>query len=178
MKTPARILIIGLFMALIGPTHAALGNETPEDRIRAAGHTLPPFNPPVATYVKYVQVGNLLFLSGHGDCIERGAGKIDKDLTVEQGYAAAQNTALCMLASMKQALGDLSRVKRFVRVLGMVNATEDFTRHPEVVNGFADLMVVVFGENGKAARAAVGMQSLPRNQPVEVEAIVELWPED
>lgn len=173
-----RSLVAIVLMLFAAPALAEHHGETPEDRIAAAGHTIPPFNPPVATYVKYVQVGDLLFLSGHGDCIERGAGKVGKDLSIEQGYQAAQNTALCMLASMKVALGDLSRVKRFVRVLGMVNATEEFTQHPAVVNGFADLMVVAFGEEGKAARAAVGMQSLPRNQPVEVEAIIELWPEE
>lgn len=149
--------------------------DTPEARLAAAGYTLPAPPMPVATYVTSVQTGNLLFLSGHGECgQEFTTGKVGGDLTVEQGARSAEKVGLCMLATIKAAVGDLSRVKRFVRILGMVQATEDFRDHPRVMNGFSDLMVVAFGDAGKAARSAVGMQSLPSNIAVEIEATVEL----
>ena len=149
--------------------------ETPEQRLAAAGYTLPEATSPVATYVTSRQVGNLLFLSGHGECgDEFTTGKIGRDLTLEQGRRSAELTGLCMLATIKAAVGELSRVKQFVRILGMVNATADFTDHPKVINGFSDLMVVAFGAAGKGARAAVGMASLPANIAVEIEAIVEI----
>jgi enamine deaminase RidA (YjgF/YER057c/UK114 family) len=154
--------------------------ETPEERLEAAGYTLPEPTRPVAVYVTRVQTGNLLFLSGHGECSpidEMTQGKVGRDLTVEEGKRSAELTGLCMLATIKDEVGELSRVKRFVRILGMVNATEDFTQHPQVINGFSELMVVAFGEEGKAARAAVGMASLPANIAVEIEAIVELHEE-
>ncbi len=154
--------------------------ETPEDRLEAAGYTLPEPTKPVAVYVTRVQTGNLLFLSGHGECgpIEDiTKGKVGRDLTVAEGKRSAELVGLCMLATIKDEVGELSRVKRFVRILGMVNATEDFTQHPQVINGFSELMVVAFGEEGKAARAAVGMASLPSNIAVEIEAIVELHEE-
>jgi len=129
----------------------------------------------VATYVTSVRTGNLLFLSGHGECGEAlKTGKVGRELTLEEGARSAERVGLCMLATIKAALGDLSRVKRFVRILGMVQTTEDFRDHPKVMNGFSDLMVVAFGDNGRAARSAVGMQSLPSNIPVEIEATVEL----
>ncbi len=162
-------------LALLLPLAAAA--ETPEARLAAAGHELPAPPAPVATYVTSVQVGNLLFLSGHGECgPTRKTGKVGSDLTLQEGRDSAERTGLCMLATMKAALGELSRVKRFVRILGMVNATEDFTEHPKVINGFSDLMVVAFGDAGRAARAAVGVQSLPFDIPVEIEAIVEIGP--
>ncbi len=151
--------------------------ETPEERLEAAGYTLPEPTKPVAVYVTRVQTGRLLFLSGHGECgpIEDiTKGKVGRDLSVEEGKRSAELVGLCMLATIKDEVGELSRVKRFVRILGMVNATEDFTQHPQVINGFSELMVVAFGEEGKAARAAVGMASLPSNIAVEIEAIVEL----
>ncbi len=151
-------------------------SETPEARLAAAGFTLPDPRKPVATYVTSVQTGNLLFLSGHGECIEPFTrGKVGGDLTLEQGVKSAEKVGLCMLATIKAAVGELSRVKRFVRILGMVQSTEDFKDHPKVVNGFSDLMVVAFGEGGRGARSAVGMQSLPSNIAVEIEATVELY---
>ena len=156
----------------------AIGNpaaETPEARLAAAGYTLPAPTKPVATYVTSVRTGNLLFLSGHGECgAEFTTGKVGGDLTLEQGRRSAEKVGLCMLATIKAAVGELSKVKRFVRILGMVQSTEDFRDHPKVVNGFSDLMVVAFGEAGKGARSAVGMQSLPSNIAVEIEATVEL----
>lgn len=149
--------------------------ETPEERLAAAGYTLPAPPQPVATYVTFVRTGNLLFLSGHGECARPfTTGRIGGDLTAEQGARSAEKVGLCMLATIKSAVGELSKVRRFVRILGMVQATADFQDHPTVMNGFSDLMVVAFGESGKGARAAVGMQSLPFNTAVEIEAVVEL----
>jgi enamine deaminase RidA (YjgF/YER057c/UK114 family) len=149
--------------------------DTPEARLAAAGFTLPPPPRPVATYVTSVRTGNLLFLSGHGECGEPATyGKLGADVTLEQGVRSAQKVGLCMLATIKAAVGELSRVKRFVRILGMVQATPEFKDHPKVVNGFSDLMVIAFGEGGRGARSAVGMASLPSNIAVEIEATVEL----
>jgi len=166
-------LIAGLCLTAMSAVPAVA--ETPEERLAAAGYTLPAPPSPVATYVTFVRTGNLLFLSGHGECGRPfTTGKVGGDLTVEQGAKSAEKVGLCMLATIRSAVGELSKVKRFVRILGMVQSTEDFTDHPQVMNGFSDLMVVAFGETGKAARAAVGMQSLPSNIAVEIEAVVEL----
>lgn len=148
--------------------------DTPEMRLAAAGHVLPAPTQPVATYVTAAQSGNLLFLSGHGQCGTQAKGQLGADMDVAAGRASAEKVGLCMLATIKAHVGELSRVKRFVRILGFVNATPGFTQHPQVVNGFSDLMVVAFGEGGKAPRSAVGAPSLPSGIPVEVEAIVEL----
>jgi len=148
-----------------------------EKNLIAKSINLPAPNKPIANYITSVRVGNLLFLSGHGSCGVPTAvdtGRLGKTLTIEQGYQAARNVGLCMLATLKNAVGDLNKVKRIVRVLGMVKCTEDFTDQPKVMNGFSDLMVEVFGENGKHVRAAVGMQALPNNISVEVEMTVEL----
>jgi enamine deaminase RidA (YjgF/YER057c/UK114 family) len=152
------------------------GAMTPESRLKLAGHVLPEPVAPVATYVTRVRTGNLLHLSGHGECDPKvqARGKVGRDLTLEQGRASAERVALCMLATIRAAVGSLDRVERVVRILGMVNATGDFTQHPQVMNGFSDLLVVAFGEAGKGARSAVGVASLPGNIAVEVEAVVEL----
>ena len=148
-----------------------------EARLRELGITLPPMPRPVANYVRAVRSGSLLFLAGHGP--QRPGqppviGKVGRDLTVEQGAEAARLVGLNLLASARDALGSLDRVRRVVKVLGMVNATTDFGDHPRVVNGFSDLMVEVFGEAGRHARSAVGMSSLPFGISVEVEAILEV----
>lgn len=164
-------LISGMVaLALAAPGVA----ETPEQRLAAKGHVLPTATAPVATYVTSARSGNLLFLSGHGQCGTQANGKLGAELTVAEGRASAEKVGLCMLATIKASVGELSRVKRFVRILGFVNSTPAFTQHPQVMNGFSDLMVVAFGEGGKAPRSAVGAPSLPMNIPVEVEAIVEL----
>ncbi len=165
-----RVMLAAVLMMAAVPALA----ETPEQRLAAKGHVLPEPVKPVATYITSVQSGHLLFLSGHGQCGQQANGKVGRDLTVEQGKASAEKVGLCMLSTIKASVGELSRVKRFVRILGFVNATDDFTQHPQVVNGFSDLMVVAFGEGGKAPRSAVGAPSLPMNIPVEIEAIVEL----
>ena len=152
----------------------------PEARLREMGIELKMPSAPVANYVNAVRSGNLLFLAGKGPMQADGTyliGKVGADLTQEQGYEAARLTAISQLAVLKAELGDLRKVRRIVKVLGMVNATPDFTNQPEVVNGFSDLMVAVFGERGKHARSAVGMGSLPRGIAVEVEVIVEVEPD-
>lgn len=152
----------------------------PEARLEALGISLSVPASPVANYVNAVQSGNLLFLAGKGPKKEDGqyiTGKVGEDLTVEEGYEAARLVAINQLAVLKAELGNLNRVKRIVKVLGMVNCGTGFGDQPEVVNGFSDLMVEVFGERGKHARAAVGMASLPRGIAVEVEMIVEVYQE-
>src|SRR5690242_4339679 len=150
-----------------------------ESNLKAKNITLPTPATPMGNYVTSVRVGNLLFLAGHGPV--RGAdgkmarGKVGKDLSVEQGAMVAREVGLNLLATTKTSLGSLDKVKRIVKVLGMVNATEDFGEQPKVINGFSDLMVEVFGDTiGKHARSAVGMGSLPMQIPVEIEMIVEV----
>lgn len=132
---------------------------------------------PMANYVKAVRTGNLLYLAGHGPTRADGSnitGKVGVDMTTDQGYQAAKQTGISILSTLKGELGDLNKVKRIVKVLGMVNCTDTFTDQPKVINGFSDLMVAVFGEKGKHARSAVGMNSLPNNITVEIEIIVEV----
>jgi enamine deaminase RidA (YjgF/YER057c/UK114 family) len=150
---------------------------TIKKRLRELGITLPEAPNPVANYVRAVKTGNLLFVSGHGpynDGRTLLSGKLGKEVTIEEGYKTARNVALNCLASVKAALGDLDKVKRVVKLLGMVNCTEDFKDQPKVVNGASDFLVEVFGETGKHARSAVGMQSLPNGIPVEIEMIIEV----
>ncbi|MFK7935441.1 MAG: RidA family protein [Saprospiraceae bacterium] len=149
-----------------------------EDKIKSLGINLKAAEPPVANYVNAVRTGNLIFLAGKGPRKPEGGnvtGKVGKDLSIEEGYQAARLSAIAQLGVLKTELGTLDKVKRVVKVRGMVNCTEDFTQQPEVVNGFSDLMVEVFGEKGKHARAAVGHSSLPRNIAVEVEMVVEVY---
>ncbi len=148
-----------------------------EERISALGIELKEASPPVANYVNSVRTGNLVFMAGKGPSKPEGgyvAGKVGADLSIDEGYQAARLTAIAQLSALKAEIGDLNKVVRVVKVLGMVNATPDFTNHPEVINGFSDLIVEVFGDRGKHARAAVGMGSLPRNIAVEIEMIVEV----
>ena len=149
-----------------------------EDHLRQMGITLPETPSPVANYVPAVRTGNLLFLSGVGPAAGPDGtvakGKLGQDLTVEEGYEAARLTGLNILARLQGALGDLDRVKRVVKLLSMVNAAPDFTQTPAVANGCSDLLVEVFGERGRHARSAVGMNALPGNIPVEIEVIVEV----
>ena len=149
----------------------------PEAKLQALDITLETPSAPVANYVNAVRTGNLIFLAGKGPRQANGEyikGKLGQDLTIEEGYEAARITAINQLSVLKAELGNLNKVKRIVKVLGMVNAAPDFTDQPKVVNGYSDLMVEVFGERGKHARAAVGMGSLPSNIAVEVEMIVEV----
>ena len=144
-----------------------------EKKLKELGITLGPVTPPVANYVNAVRTGNLLYLAGKGPA-GNVAGIVGKDITVEQAYGHARTTGLNLMAVMKDELGSLDRVKRIVKVLGMVNAVPGFPDQPKVINGCSDLFVEVFGERGKHARSAVGMGSLPNNIPVEIEVIVEI----
>ena len=157
--------------------HAAAQKIDFDKKLKELGIELPPPSKPVANYVKAVRTGNLLYLAGHGPSKADGShftGKVGKDLTLEQGAEAARLTGIAILSTLKDQLGDLNRVKRIVKVLGMVSCTEDFYDQPKVINGFSDLMVAVFGEKGKHARSAVGMYVLPFNTTVEIEVIVEV----
>lgn len=148
-----------------------------DKKLREIGIELYPPTKPMANYVKVVRTGNLLFFAGHGPTKADNSnitGKVGKDLTVEQGYEAAKQTGIALLSTLKAEVGDLNKVKRIVKVLGMVNCTESFIDQPKVINGFSDLMVAVFGEKGKHARSAVGMYMLPSNIAVEIEMIVEI----
>ena len=148
-----------------------------EAKLEAMGLSLPTPPPPVANYVRCVTVGNLVYVSGHGPTRDGEyifQGKVGAERTVEEGYQAAQLTMLNCLSSLKQEIGDLDRVARIVKLLGMVNCTEDFGEHPEVINGGSDLLVRLYGDRGRHARSAVGMQSLPRGITTEIEMIVEL----
>lgn len=141
------------------------------DKITEIEAILPPVPEAAGTYVHAVRTGNLIYLAGKGAHV---FGKVGAEFTREQAYQYARETGMILLAVLKQELGTLRRVKRVVKVLGMVNATPDFGDHPFVINGCSDLFVEVFGEQGRHARSAVGMGSLPFNIPVEIEAIVEV----
>jgi len=148
-----------------------------EKKLKELGISLPAPPKPVANYVPAVRAGNLLFVSGHGpynDGKTMVSGKLGKELTIEEGYKTARNVALNCLASVQATLGDLNKVKRVVKLLGMVNCTEDFKDQPKVINGASDLLVEVFGDAGRHARSAVGMQSLPNGIPVEIEMVLEV----
>ncbi len=150
----------------------------PEAKLEGLDITLRDQGTPVANYVHAVRTGNLIFLAGKGPKQANGenvVGKLGPDLTVEEGYAAAQEVGINQLSVLKAELGNLNKVKRVVKVKGMVNASPDFKDHSKVINGYSDLMVAVFGEAGKHARAAVGMGSLPGNMAVEVEMVVEVY---
>jgi len=149
-----------------------------EECLKERNITLPQPATPMANYVGAVRVGNLLFVSGHGPVRDGKAtvrGKVGKDLSVEQGYGVAREVGLSLLATVRANLGSLDKVRRVVKVLGMVNSAEGFGDQPKVINGFSDLMVEVFGEAvGKHARSAVGMAELPVGIPVEIEMVLEV----
>jgi len=156
---------------------SAQNNPDPEANLKAVGIQLITPTAPIANYVKAVRVGNIVYLSGHGPDRPDGSlvtGKVGSDLTLEQAKDAARLTGISLLSTLKAEIGNLNKVKRIVKVLGMVNAVPAFEQHPQVINGCSDLMVEVFGVNGKHARSAVGMGSLPKNIAVEIEMIVEL----
>lgn len=173
MKKLMLLTLLSLFMAL--PLGAKVSVQTPEMALKEAGFTLPDPVKPIANYVTWRRSNNILYLSGHGACGGQNVlGILGKDLDVDEGYEAAQRVGLCALATIKLAVGDLSKVKQVLQISGMVAATPSFTDHSKVINGFSDLFVSAFGDNGKAARMAVGMSSLPGNMSVEVSAIIEL----
>jgi enamine deaminase RidA (YjgF/YER057c/UK114 family) len=151
--------------------------DTPEEKIAAMGLTLPATNPPVANYVPAVRSGSLIYLAGH---IPRDAagkvitGKVGRGATEKDANVAARQAGLALLATLKREIGDLAKVKRIVRVGGFVNAVDDFQGQSQVINGCSDLLVAIFGEKGKHARAAIGVASLPLGAVVEIEMIVEV----
>lgn len=148
-----------------------------EAKLTELGIELPAPPSPVGNYVGGVRVGNLLFMSGCGPRKPDDSsitGKVGRDLNTEQGYDAARLVGLNMLANVRDQLGSLDKVRRVVKVLGMVNADPEFKEHPKVINGFSDLMVEVFGDPGRGGRSAVGMGSLPGQIAVEVEMILEV----
>jgi enamine deaminase RidA (YjgF/YER057c/UK114 family) len=151
--------------------------STPEENLRRLKLDLGTVSQPVANYVNAVRTGNLLFLAGKGPRAENGkrpSGKVGREYTAEQAYQHARTVGMDLLAVMRAELGSLDKVKRVVKVLGMVNAVPEFQDHPKVINGCSDLFVEVLGERGKHARSAVGMGSLPMGIPVEIECIVEV----
>jgi enamine deaminase RidA (YjgF/YER057c/UK114 family) len=148
-----------------------------EERLRELGLEIPEPAPPIANYVPAVRTGNLVFLSGHGPR-QAGTyvylGKLGRELSVDDGYRAAQVVILSALASLKAEIGDLDRVRRVVKLLGMVNSAPDFHDQPAVINGASDLLVDIFGDAGRHARSAVGMAELPMGISVEIELVVEV----
>jgi enamine deaminase RidA (YjgF/YER057c/UK114 family) len=150
---------------------------TPEEKLKELGLSLPNVPVPVANYLPAVRAGNLVFISGQS-CVDDGkllyTGKVGGELTLEEGYDAAKQAAINCLAILKKELGELSRVKRIVKLFGLVNSAPGFNQQPRVINGASDLLVEVFGEKGRHARSAVGTSELPFDIPVEVEMIVEV----
>ena len=148
-----------------------------EEKAKQLGLDLGGATPPVANYVPTVRTGNLIFVSGQLPTRPDGSrptGKLGAEISVEEGYEAARLATIGLLARVRAETGSLDRVKRVVKVTGYVNATPDFTQHPQVINGASDLFFEVFGDAGRHARAAVGVGSLPLGAPVEVELIVEV----
>lgn len=151
--------------------------SSPEKNLVDKNIVLPKAPKPVANYVTGVLAGDILYISGHGPAALDGVktiGKVGRDLTTEEGYQSARRTGLSILATVREVLGSLDRVERVVKLLGMVNSTDDFTFHPRVINGCSDLFVEVFGDHGRGARSAVGMGSLPGNIATEIEAIFQI----
>jgi len=167
--------IITLIIVLI--ITCSVTSQNIDKKLTELGIELPKTPKPLANYVNAVRVDNTIYLSGKGPRKADGTfitGKVGKDMTIEEAQQAARLVGINQLATLKEFIGNLDKVKRIVKVLGMVNCTTDFTQQPIVINGFSDLMVAVFGEKGRHARSAVGMGSLPANIPVEIEMIVEI----
>ncbi|TDO73088.1 enamine deaminase RidA (YjgF/YER057c/UK114 family) [Flavobacterium chryseum] len=151
--------------------------QTPEQKLNQLGIKLPPLSEALGSYVDMVRVGNLVYLSGRGPLRADGkyiTGKVGRDLSTEEGFQAARLTAINQLAILKQAFGSLDKVKRIVKVNGYVNTADSFTEQSKVMNGFSDLLIEVFGEQGRHARTSIGVFTLPQNMAVEVEMIIEM----
>ena len=171
------LFILSASVLLVNAANAQSVSTSPEARIKELGIKLRTPGPASANFLGAVRVGNLVYLSGQGPLKEDGTfmiGKVGKEFSFEEAKYAARLTGISLLESLKAEVGNLSNVKRIVKVLGMVNAVPEFDNHSQVINGFSDLMVEVFGENGRHARSAIGLGSLPRNIPVEIEMIVEM----
>lgn len=158
-------------------TFESLKGKTPEERLAELGLTLPEAREPVGNYVGAVRTGNLVFVAGHGTFngkTQTHKGKLGGGVSIEDGKIASRTAMVSALSSLKQEIGELSRVKRVVRVFGMVNCTPDFERQPEVMDGASDVLTAIFGQAGVHARAATGFCSLPFGMPIELEAVVEI----
>ena len=182
-EAAAWLIILFMFLSTgcVSETAETEASQQPksdvEQRLKELGVKLRKPSPPTANFVRAVRTGNLVFLAGHGPAKPEGGvvtGKVGADLSLDQAKEAARLSAISLLSSLKAEIGDLNKVKRIVKVLGMVNAVPDFTQHSQVMNGCSDFLVSVFGDRGKHARAAVGMGSLPRNMAIEIEMIVEV----
>jgi enamine deaminase RidA (YjgF/YER057c/UK114 family) len=169
-------MLAGATVLMAGTATFAQSEPGAEARLKEKNITLPAASKPGEHYAQYIRVGNLLFLAGHGPGSQWvGKGKVGTDMTVEQGYQAARDTGLNLLATTRDALGSLDKVKRVVKIFGMVNSAPGFVDQPKVINGCSDLLMEVFGDvNGKGARSAVGMAGLPSGIPVEIEMILEV----
>lgn len=176
MKNYLSLLLLSLSsFSLLGQS---LYDYEIDARLLELGITLNEPSKPVGNYVNSVRTGNLIYMAGLGPLGPNGyiTGKLGQDLSIAEGYDAARYTAISQLTALKAEIGDLNKVKRIVKVFGMVNSTPTFTQQPAVINGFSDLMVAIFGDRGRHARAAVGMVALPMNICVEIEMIVEVEP--
>ena len=151
---------------------------TPDQRFEELGLTLPPPPTPLGVYKPFLIVGNFVYVSGHGTVKEDRSliiGTVGKELNLEEGKLAARQVGLAILATLRSNLGSLNKIKRVIKVLGMVNCVPEFERHPYIINGCSELFAKVWGgDNGVGVRSAVGMSSLPDNIPVEIEAMFEL----
>ncbi|MCC5908385.1 MAG: RidA family protein [Balneolaceae bacterium] len=178
---PTLLLTVALFTGMertSGTDQDPLYDYDVEERIAELGIELQTPTPPTANYVRAIRTGNLVFLAGHGPDRPEG-GQVTGtmgtgELTLEEGQEAARFTGISLLTSLKTEIGDLNKVSRIVKVTGMVNADPSYTEHSQVINGFSDLMVEIFEDRGRHARASVGMSSLPGNIPVEIDMIVEV----
>ncbi|WP_051888041.1 RidA family protein [Caballeronia sordidicola] len=154
-----------------------LKGATPEARLAELGYTLPELRKPAGNYCGAVTAGKLVFVAGHGTFngpTQTHKGKLGADVSVDEGYAGARNAAISALASLKAEIGELSRVRRIVRLFGMVASTSNFHRQPEVIDGASDVLTSVFGKDGVHARCAVGFVALPFDMPIELEMVVEI----
>lgn len=170
-------IVFAAFLLFANKIQAQNKKADVESKLKELGIKLITPSAPVANYVKAVRVGNVVYLSGHGPDKPEGGlvtGKVGSDLTIEQGQEAARLVGISLLSTLKNEIGDLNKVVRIVKVTGFVNSIASFEKHPQVMNGFSDLMVQVFGESGKHARSSVGVGSLPTNIPVEIEMVVEV----
>lgn len=179
MNRPSFKSLPFILLALSLSSNAVLA-ASPEENLQELGIELPIPAKSIANYVGATRVGDVVFLSGHIPRKADGslvAGKVGSDLSIEDGYDAARLCGIGLLATLKAEIGDLSKVRRVLKVFGMVNATDTFTGHSQVINGCSDLLVEVFGEKGRHARAASGFSSLPLGSAVEVEMIVQVEPQ-
>lgn len=180
MKKYLLLFPMAIFALIVGTTSAQAqsgGKVDVEAKLKELNIVLSPVAPSTASIVKTVRIKKMVYTSGHGPDKPGGGqifGKVGGDLSLEQGQEAARLTGIALLSSLKAEIGDLNKVKRVVKVLGLVNCTPTFTQQPQVMNAFSDMIVKIWGENGRHARSAVGVNALPNNIAVEIEMIVEL----